>query len=61
MYFFREEDNHIEEVTRVLHGQLESEMGRQHSLAAQKQQKFLALQMLLQSWSESVAASASDE
>jgi hypothetical protein len=57
----REEDNHNEEVTRALQAQLESEVARQQSLAILKQQKFLALQSLLQSWSESVAASAGDE
>jgi hypothetical protein len=40
---------------------LESELARQQNLAILKQQKFLALQSLLQSWSESVAASAGDE
>jgi hypothetical protein len=57
----REEDNHNEEVSRTLQAQLESELTRQQNLAMLKQQKFLALQSLLNSWSESVAASASDE
>jgi hypothetical protein len=57
----REEDNHNDEVTRALQAQLESEIVRQQNLAMLKQQKFLALQSLLNSWSESVAATASDE